>query len=489
MTASLSRIPAFARFPVFLIAGVTGVLLLLASRNYGYSFDEAYFIIAGRDHPAWGYFDQPPLLPVLAALLDGLAPGSLVVLRLPATLAAVGGILVTALIARELGGRRVAQGVAAGAAALSAMTVLSHYLATSSLDPFFWTLIVWLLVRWTRLHGEGADDDRLLLFAGLVTAVSLQTKFLVPALWVAVAIGALAFGPRRLLGRPWLWGGWLIATAATVPTLLWQNANGWPYQRMTDVVAREFPGTGQFLWQALTGAGLVIGVPLAVFGLGRLLIARSLQPYRYLGVAFVLLVVAFLVMSGRSYYVFGVYALPFAAGAVGLQDREWHVSAKIVGAVLLVPSVLLTLVALPLYPKSWAERIPDSSLFPLTAKVFAHADGMLRELSDAVVTVYWSLPAEKREHLTVMTDSYAFAADIQFVGSQQAFPIVYSPHRGYYYFGRPGDESTDVLFVGDPSPELVEAFERREELVPGLMTVFSGRKKSWETLWPILRTQ
>ena len=49
--------PAFARTPVLLIAGVAGALLLVASRNYGFSFDEAYFVVAVRDHPAWGYFD------------------------------------------------------------------------------------------------------------------------------------------------------------------------------------------------------------------------------------------------------------------------------------------------------------------------------------------------------------------------------------------------------------------------------------------------
>lgn len=99
-----SPLPRMAWGPVLAVAGVVGLALLIASRNYGYFFDEAYFVVAGRDHLAWGYFDQPALVPALAAAMNHLAPGSLIVLRLPATLAAIAGTILTALIARELGG-------------------------------------------------------------------------------------------------------------------------------------------------------------------------------------------------------------------------------------------------------------------------------------------------------------------------------------------------------------------------------------------------
>jgi hypothetical protein len=473
--------PAFARTPVLLIAGVAGALLLFASRNYGFSFDEAYFVVAGRDHPAWGYFDQPPLVPLLAAALDHLVPGSLVAVRLPATLAAAGGIVLSALIARELGGRRVAQTVAAAAYAMSGATLICHYLATYSIDPFFWSLILFLVVRWTRVR-----DDRLLFAAGLVTAVSLQTKFLVPALWAALAVASLVFGPRDLVRRPLLWAGALVATLTTVPTLLWQAAHGWPYTRMSDVVAAEFPGTGAFLLQLLSGPGLVIGVPLALFGFARLLLGRE---YRFLGVAFLLLVVAYLLTSGRSYYVYSLYAPLFAAGAVGLQDLKWPTAAKALGWLLAAASVLQALIALPIYPKSWAERLPDVPLVPLTAKVFVQSDGQLDRLSDAVGQAYRSLPPGQRARTVIMTDSYAFAADLELFGSERGLPAVYSAHRGYFFFGHPAESADSVLFVGDASPAVAGAFAHRQDVVPQLMTVFSGRNTAWDALWPKLRTQ
>lgn len=119
--------------------------------------------------------------------------------------------------------------------------------------------------------------------------------------------------------RPLLWLGLLVAVAATVPTLVWQADHGWPYARMQQVVTAGFPGVGQFQWDSLTGAGLYIGIPLALFGLVRLLVARDVRPFRFLGAALVVLVLAFLVSSGRAYYVYALYALPLAAGSVGLQ--------------------------------------------------------------------------------------------------------------------------------------------------------------------------
>lgn len=475
---------------MLVVAGVTGVLLLIASRNYGYFFDEAYFVVAGRDHLALGYFDQPPLVPFLAGTMDHLFPGSLIALRLPATLAAVVSIVVTALIARELGGRRVAQTIAALGYALTGTTTICHYLATYTVDPVFWTVIIFLLVRWTRQRREGVANDWLLFWAGVVTAFSLETKFLVAALWIAVAVCSLVFGPRDLVRRPLLWLGALVSVVATLPTLWWQAANDWPYLKMSDVVAKEFPGAGNFLWESLTGAGWFVGVPLAVFGLARLLGARACVPWRYLGVVVIGLVLAFLIGSGRAYYVYALYALPIAAGAAGLQEVRWPTALKWTGGVLAAVSMVKSLLTIPIYPASIAEKLPDHlPLVSATAKSFLKGDTSLDQITQALEGLYRSLPPEQRAHTAIMTDSYAFAAGIDLRHEDEGLPRAYSGHRGYYYFGHPPASDDSVLYFGNENPAMAKAFAHHEAIAPGFATLYTGRLRSWDQTWPQLRLE
>jgi hypothetical protein len=84
-TAAGQRISPFAAGAVLPIAAVTAVLHCIASAFGGsYWFDEVYMLAIGRYHLDWGSADQPPLVPALAALMDAVAPGSLIALRVPA---------------------------------------------------------------------------------------------------------------------------------------------------------------------------------------------------------------------------------------------------------------------------------------------------------------------------------------------------------------------------------------------------------------------
>src|SRR5215469_8424782 len=136
-----ARLPDFALLPVTATAVLLTALLVAVSGRYGYHRDELYFIQSGR-HLAWGYPDQPPLVPFIARLMTDIAPGSLVLLRLPSALA--GGLLVvlTALLTRELGGRRIAQVLACAVVAVApVVTGASHLLSTTTFDLPAWALL------------------------------------------------------------------------------------------------------------------------------------------------------------------------------------------------------------------------------------------------------------------------------------------------------------------------------------------------------------
>ena len=140
---------------IALVAVTTVIILLAFAHRYGYHRDELYFIAIGQQ-PAWGYVDQPPMVPLLAAAMDRLGDGSLTLLRLPSALALGCVVILAAQIAREFGGDGRAQILAAGATAASAFPIaVGHLVSTSTYDLLWWTLLSWLLVRALRDGGIG----------------------------------------------------------------------------------------------------------------------------------------------------------------------------------------------------------------------------------------------------------------------------------------------------------------------------------------------
>src|ERR1700721_2334752 len=70
-----------------LIALVIGLVHLAVSGRYDIFRNELYFIVCGR-HPDFGFVDQPPLVPLVAAVTQ-LFGDNVWLLRLPAIIAAV----------------------------------------------------------------------------------------------------------------------------------------------------------------------------------------------------------------------------------------------------------------------------------------------------------------------------------------------------------------------------------------------------------------
>ncbi|OLT09263.1 hypothetical protein BJF78_31055 [Pseudonocardia sp. CNS-139] len=482
--ATEPAVPALARGPVFAVAAAVGVLLTVVSGRYGYFGDELYFIAAGH-HPAWGYADQPPALPLVALLMDTIAPGVLPVLRIPATLAIVAAVVVAALIARELGGGRRAQVIAAATVAVSpSFLATGHLLATSTLDPALWTLLTWLLVRWVRTRADG-----LLLAAGLVTAVALQVKFLVVGFWVVAIVAILVFGPREMLRRPALWLGGGFAVLATIPTLVWQAQNGWPQIGMSQAVAAESVYAGGmlgFLPLGVLGTGLLVGTVLAAHGLGRLL---RMPQYRFLGATAVGIALLFMVTGGRPYYIIGVFPLLWAASAAGIEQRRPAVWWRWVPT---WPTYVVT-----------AAFIAVANILPFTP-VSAHADQPLQignfqrdeigwpAMAADVAAAYADLPPDVARNAVVVTGDYWSYSAVQYFEPQ--LPS-YSFARGAAWFGVPPEDSDAVIFVGDES-EVPAGFgsvtrvgaldndERVNNLAQGRpILLLQDRQRPWSELW------
>jgi 4-amino-4-deoxy-L-arabinose transferase-like glycosyltransferase len=284
----------------------------------GYTPDEFYYL-ACADHLAWGYVDHPPFS---IAVLDGarqLLGDSLVALRLLPALCEALAVIVAALIAREFGGGRRAQLVAALAAAAAPMAlVIGFPFSMNPIEHLLWPLAALLVAR--LLNGA---DAKWWLALGAILGLALENKL--STLWfgAALAVGMMLSPARAWFRTRWVWLGAGLAIVMLAPHIAWQAANAWPTLEFirNNAVARE----GLDAAVAARSPALFVGSQLIVMGplaapvwlLGLALILRSptMKNYRALGWAFAALF-AFVALSGRGsvYYLVGAFSIVFAAG-------------------------------------------------------------------------------------------------------------------------------------------------------------------------------
>ncbi len=207
--------------PVGTLAVAVGLLMVVTSGGYGYHRDELYFRLLGQQL-AWGYVDQPPGAPLLARLTVDQLGDQLWALRIPGALALAGTVLLTALLARELGGGRWPQ-LLAGAGALMLFPLVSgHLLLTSTLDMVITAAILLLVVR------ALLREPRWWLAVGALAGVALYNKNLVVLMLISIGLALLIVGPRRVLWSRWVLAGVGLALVIGAPNLVYQVANDWP---------------------------------------------------------------------------------------------------------------------------------------------------------------------------------------------------------------------------------------------------------------------
>ena len=308
--------PPIAWKLVALLAGFKFLIHLVTVGAWGSEWfvDELYFM-ACAEHLDWGYVDLPPLLPAVLASVTAVFGDSLLVVRLIAALAGAGLVVLTAALARELGGGRWAQTSAGVCVIVAPIYLIMHGFTTmNALDPLFWVGCALVLAR--ILNG---GDPRLWLLFGLIAGLGVNSKNTF-ALWgAAMVIGLLTTRARSVFRSKWIWLGGLVALVLVLPNLVWVAGHGFPHlEQLTniraqgrDVALSPFAFFGQQV--------LMLNPPSAVVwlaGLVWLLFGSAGARYRSLGVAWSVTMLALIFLGGRPYYPAPAHPVLLAAGGV-----------------------------------------------------------------------------------------------------------------------------------------------------------------------------
>jgi 4-amino-4-deoxy-L-arabinose transferase-like glycosyltransferase len=171
---------------LFLLALVKLLVHLLTAGNYGYFRDELYYI-AASEHLSLGYVDFPPFVALATALERATLGDSLVALDLLPALAGAAVVVLAGLMARELGGGTVAQGLAALAVLVAPnFLVFGTFISMDAFDQLFWVSAAYTLLLILK-----RDEPRLWPLFGLFVGLGLLTKLTMLAFGFAVLVALL----------------------------------------------------------------------------------------------------------------------------------------------------------------------------------------------------------------------------------------------------------------------------------------------------------
>lgn len=479
--AQVQPTAAVAWAPVLAVAGALLAVLLVVASRYGPHRDELYFVAAGR-RLAWGYPDQPSLTPLVARVADLVAPGSVLALHVPAALAAAGVVVLSALTARELGGRTAAQALTAVAVATGTLTlVLGHMLSTATLDLLLWTVIVYAALVVLR-----RDVPRGWLVVGAVGGLTLHNKHLAGFLLAAIAVGvALTPAVRHHLRSPWAWAGAGLAVLLWLPNVLWQASHGWPQLELAADIRAEYLTAEERVNYVLLVLVMLSPVTtvLWVYGLARLWRVPALRAARPFAWAFALLVVVFFVTGGKAYYLAGLLPVLVAAGATGLEARWSTRGVGIAAGVVAAAGLVMVPAALPVLDESalagsfYADVVEDQLEMAGWPELVSTVDAVVEDSGAALV----------------VTGNYGEAGALEFYGSDVP---VHSGHNGYGDWGPPPTADGPVVLVGmGTDPGWATGCRHAATIDTGLgneedgvaVLVCDGPRGSWAEVWDEVR--
>jgi hypothetical protein len=473
-----------SRAPRRVIAAGLAVLAALlhaaTAWRYGYFRDELYFIACSK-HLAWGYVDQPPLVAV-AAWLAAPAGYSLLALRALPIAAAALTVYLAVRLARELGGGRFAQ-LLAGIATLlmPAYLLLGNTLTTTSFEPLFWTLAIYLTLRIVRAPHVSAPW----VWLGIVAALGAYAKYSMLLPLVGLAAGLLVTPQRRVLRSPYVAYACGLAVLLLVPNLLWQATHGWPFVDVLrgDATHRPAFAAGFALeyrdWSSNTTAFALeqllytnpLAVPVWLAGLIAPFRFAALRDLRFVSVAYAVVFLIATLLDAKGYYIVGFYAALLAIGAVGIErvSISWRatVFALLVGVGLI--ALPLSLPVLPVdgliaYTQRFGLTGGGGAPPHLIQPVFAEEFGWQRLARD-VAAEYFSLSPHVREATAIYADTYADAAAIDFYGARYGLPAAISSQNNYYLWGTRNYDGRTLVAIGATRIDRLRRYYRSVTLV------------------------
>lgn len=446
---------------VWTIALAKFVLHVYFNNRYGYFRDEFDYIACAR-HLAWGYVDQPPLLPFLTRISLAVLGESLRAVRFIPALASSLLVVQTAYIAREFGGKRFALGLSALAVFIAPLYLSDgSLLTTNCLEPNLWMGCAYFAILAIK-----RNQPRYWLWVGVIAGLGLEEKYSIAVFVFGIVVGALLTQQRRVFLNKWIWLGGLASFIIFLPNLLWNIRYHWPFLELMHNIRTEgrdvvLPAGAFFFQQALL-AGL-LSAPIWITGLIALFTSPPLRSCRLLGWSYVVCYAVFFILHGKNYYLAPIYPMLLAAGAVaietGLNRPHWSWLKPAIVVILLAAGGYLIPVFVPVLSPEAFFAYMKTLPFKLPVMEHSHERAVLpqwyadqfgwKEIVAETVVAWDQLSPEERPDCGIFAQDYGQAGAIDFFGPHYGLPASLSGHQTWYLWGPRGYSGNCMIVLDD----------------------------------------
>jgi hypothetical protein len=453
----LPQTEADTRATTYVLLGIAlaiALVHLLTNSRYGFHRDELQ-TLSDALHLDWGFVAYPPLTPFVERVGLGMFGLSLVGLRLFSVLAQATAIVMTGLIARELGGGRHAQIAAALAVALSPLPLFEGTeFQYSTFDYLWWVLIAYFLIRLLK-----TENPRWWLAIGATVGLGFMTKYTMAFYVAGILGGMLLTRARRFFLSPCFWGGSALALLIFLPNIVWQVRHGFISLHFLQHIHARDVGEGRangFVRAQFRICANLFAAPLWIAGLLAYLRDRR---YRLLAWMYLIPLALFVVGKGRGYYLAAAYPMLIAMGTVAAERclsclPRWErrtVEASFFAGLALVGVYVGALI------------LPLASGGPLMAFALRN-NGDLREeigwrqLVRTVASIRDSLPPEQRASMGVLVGNYGEQGTIELLGRAYHLPPPISGTNSAWLRGYPTPPPTTLIVLGWSRQEVDNTF-------------------------------
>jgi hypothetical protein len=449
------------------------IMHMAVAGNLEYHRDEMLYFSLGM-HPDAGYATVPPMVGWIAWLVQNIFGYSVYAVRLVPALASGVMILLIARIARELGGSRYSEILAATGILVAGFGLRTFTLFMPVfLDVVFWTLCIYYLIRYIN-----TKNDRHLMWFGIAAGFALLNKYLIGVMFAGLLVIIPFTTYRDIFRKRMFWLGILAGFLIFLPNILWQIHMGLPViNHMAELNRTQLVKVDRvtFLQEQLMMSS--VASILFVAGIIFILISKKTARFRFLGFLALFVIFSLMLLRGKSYYTIGMFPFLLASGAVCFDQilKPWW--AKVMLPMLMVVLTIPILpMGLPVYKSDGlvkyfsilekkygliiGRRFEDNSIHSLPQD---YADMLgWEELTRVADSAYRMINDKKAAF--IYCENYGEAAAITVIGKKYGLPEAVCFNESFRYWFPPEFEPdiTSIVYINyeEPGDDIKRLFRK-----------------------------